>query len=52
MYVEIVFSVKSIGKKHRDSRLVNKADCVAVPQFPFPENPEPVDGEKRTGCFA
>ena len=25
-----------------NSSLVNKADSGAVPQFPFPENPEPV----------
>ena len=41
-HVEIVFSVKSTGKYHRDSCPVIKVDWGAVRQLPFPGNPEPV----------
>ena len=38
----VFFSVKQAGKCHRDSSLVNKTDYGAVPQLPFPGNPEQV----------
>ena len=36
----VCFSVKKTGKSQRDLSLVNKTDCGAVPQFPFPGIPE------------
>ena len=38
----VCFSVKETRKNHRDSSPVNKMDCGAVAEFPFPGIPKPV----------
>ena len=43
-------SVNKTRTSNRDSLLAKEMDCGAVPQFPFPGNPEPVYTCGHTYC--